>query len=292
MNQSRDDDQRRQFVEELSGIYGEGEKWLYRAAALEVALESEPNNAARQFDAAFAYSQAGREDLALLHYKAALEADSDHRSAINNLGVAYERLGMGMKAVNEYKRATELGESLGKANLGLSFLNAGFRAEAEEILYDAMQDPNAHDSVALHLASIKTKVDQESVLEEAALHSANELREFFRRVGHSLTESTPRPVGGGWTHGSSRYIVRTDELAGIVTIEFGEPKRRVRLTGHRTANAIDVKVERQESRWSAGETVAEYVETGTGMVTIGKSELTALLFENGVLPRIERFIAT
>ena len=148
VNQDRDDDQRRQFVDELSGIYGEGEKWLYRAAALEVALESEPDNAARRFDAAFAYSQAGREDLALLHYHAALAADSDHRSAINNLGVAYERLGMGMKAVNEYKRAADLGESLGKANLGLSFLNAGFRAEAEAILYDAMQDPNAHDSVA------------------------------------------------------------------------------------------------------------------------------------------------
>ena len=106
-------------------------------AALEVALETEPNNAARQFDAAFAYSQAGREDLALMHYKAALEADSDHRPAINNLGVAYERLGLRMKAVTEYKRAADLGESLGKANLGLSFLNAGFRAEGEEILYDA-----------------------------------------------------------------------------------------------------------------------------------------------------------
>ena len=48
-------------------------------------------------------------------------------------------------------------------------------------------------------------------------------------------------------------MVRTDELAGIVTIEFGEPKRRVRLSGHRTNNAVDVKVERQEARWSAGE---------------------------------------
>jgi tetratricopeptide (TPR) repeat protein len=291
VNQSRDDDQRRQLVEELSGIYGDGEKWLYRAAALEVALETEPGNAARRFDAAFAYSQAGREDLALLHYLAALDADSDHRPAINNLGVAYERLGMGMKAVTEYRRAAGLGESLGKANLGLSFLNAGFRAEAEEILYEAMRDPKSHESVALHLASIKTKVDQETLAEEAALHSAGELREFFRRIGHALTEATQRPVGGGWTHGTSRYTVRTDELAGIVTIEFGEPKRRIRLSGHRTNNAIDVRVERQEVRWVGAEQI-EFVETGNGMVTIDKGELNALLFEHGIPPRIERFIAT
>jgi tetratricopeptide (TPR) repeat protein len=291
VNQSRDDDQRRELVEELSGIYGEGEKWLYRAAALEVALETEPDNAARRFDAAFAYSQAGREDLALLHYLAALEADSDHRPSINNLGVAYERLGMGMKAVTEYKRAAELGESLGKANLGLSFLNAGFRAEAEAILHDAMQDPKAHESVSLHLASIRGKVDRESADEEAALHSAGELREFFRRIGHALTEATPRPVGGGWTHGASTYTVRTDELAGIVTIEFGEPKRRIRLSGHRTNNAVDVRVERQEVRWAGTEQI-EFVETGTGMVTIDKGELNALLFEHGVPPRIERFLAS
>jgi Flp pilus assembly protein TadD len=265
------------LVGELAGIYRDSERWLYRAAALEVALEANPNDATSQFDAAYAYSQAGREDLALLHYKAALELDGGHRPAINNLGVAYDRLGMSLRAVTEYKRAADLDESLGKANLALAFLNAGFLDEAATILHAASEDPNAHESVAAHLDVLAARIEQENAVEEAALHSANELREFFRKVGRALTDSNTLAVGGSWRHNATRTPAHIGEHNGMVVIEFGEPKRRTRMSGHRTNNAIDLKVEQQQQ------------SSGTAVATIGATEVSVLLFEDTVPPRIERF---
>ena len=149
----------------LADVYGEHDKHQLRALALQQALEVTPGDAKLRFSAGWAYSNADEELFApavIHHYRAALRFAPDYEAARNNLGVAYKRSDLSILGVEEYRRASEEGNTLAAANLAYLYLNAGFAEEAEAIVTNAAENESPHPNVAKATAAIATaREDQE-----------------------------------------------------------------------------------------------------------------------------------
>jgi len=143
----------------LADVYGEHDKHQLRALALQQALEASPGDAKLRFNAGWAYSNTDEELFApavIHHYLTALRFAPDYEAARNNLGVAYQRSGLSILGVEEYRRANEDGNTLAAANLAYVYLNAGFADEAEAIVTKAAEDESPHPKVAKATAAIAT----------------------------------------------------------------------------------------------------------------------------------------
>ncbi len=91
----------------------------------EKALHHTPLNKEAQFSAAYAYSNAGENGLAVLHYERTLAIKAKQEMATNNIGVSLKALKLPILAVEKYERSIELGWYIKAANLGEIFLEAG-----------------------------------------------------------------------------------------------------------------------------------------------------------------------
>ena len=105
-----------------------------RAIMLEKALVVRPNSARIHFDAGFAYAEAKISPLCISHYTKTLRINPKHASALNNIGVAFADLGANKLAVDYYKLAIAVGETLATANLAYILMDAGAWDEATKIL--------------------------------------------------------------------------------------------------------------------------------------------------------------
>ena len=119
------DDAKAQFYLFLSEHFEKEKDNLRRALALEKALEFNPNNVTWLFSAAYCYSEAGLNLLALNHYKKRDFFESDATTS-NNLGVAYSKLGLLSKSIEYYKKSFESGETLAASNLAYQYIEKGF----------------------------------------------------------------------------------------------------------------------------------------------------------------------
>jgi tetratricopeptide (TPR) repeat protein len=183
----------------------------FEFASLERLLEMEPDDHSKRFELAYAYAEAGMGNMALFHYRL-IPATAREDGVWNNLGAAYESQKLPIKAVNSYKKAEELGNTLAMSNLAYRFLHAGFLDEARKLCEIAVTLPEHHKNVDSALAAIKGALDAENDAEEKLISSAQDCSSFYRRVGTALLANGIADVLGKWKY---------EELELDVSIENG-----------------------------------------------------------------------
>lgn len=153
----------------------------------ECLLQHTPDDVDSRFGLAYEYSQAALEDVALLHY---LRIHHPERSsaAWNNLGVQFEHFNLEASAVDAYRKAEELGETLAMSNLAYKFIKLGFLHEASEICKKAVRLENCDKRVNQAITRLKELPDEESKKQEDVTRNALALSEFFIEFGRALTQ--------------------------------------------------------------------------------------------------------
>ena len=156
-----------------------------------------PDKTESRFSLAYAYSSAGQEDLALLHY---LRIPNDVRvpGTWNNLGVQYEHFDLQNMSVIAYRKAEALDETLAMSNLANKFLRSGFLDEAETVCNRALKIENYNKNIGLALSRIKEIPEEEKKKEEELKKNATPRSEFYKDFGHALTGVLSGPLPGDW----------------------------------------------------------------------------------------------
>lgn len=127
-------------VEALGELYqlfkAGGETYLSFATA-EAALHENPQVGLR-FGLGLDYHRHGLDELGLLHFKFLHERDKTDATALHNLALMFADCKLPITAVQHYKMAIDLGETLSAANLGFMYLDAGIADDAKVMVEKAM----------------------------------------------------------------------------------------------------------------------------------------------------------
>lgn len=205
-----------------------GDKKL-RGIALEKALETRPNDSQIRFDTAYSYSEGEFIQLTLFHYKKLVRFSPNHRSAYNNLGVAYKELEMPINSITAYKKAWEQKETIAAANLAYQYLADGFLDEAKKILADAKSEADIHPNVGSALAAIASNEKSETSKEKKALDEAMEQQRFFLEFAEAYFKkiSISFNVDGTWLIDGTIAEVTQTGTQFAVTWGEGDTRRKI-----------------------------------------------------------------
>lgn len=179
-------------LNEIAEIQGND---IFYVAYLESIVAIRPDDSNLRFKLAYAHSDKGRENLALLHY---LKIPYQSRSAVawNNLGVSHSALNLDALSIEAYRKSEEMGETLAMSNLARKLMGAGFLVEAEELCMRAMAIKEHHKNVDDALYQIKQKKEDEDKEKEKILDSARREHEFYRDFGYAAISSLCQPYEG------------------------------------------------------------------------------------------------
>jgi tetratricopeptide (TPR) repeat protein len=185
INKTTDEEALTELYKDLAQLYKKDDDTWLRALALEKAVEFSPNNTELIFDLAYAYADLKEYDLSILHYLALLRFQPKNDSALNNLGVAYDKINLPIHSVEAYKKSADLNNTLASANLAYRLINAGFSKEALEILDKAKTQENSHPNVGSAIAELASQQESENKkteeLRESALKQQYFLREYAEK---------------------------------------------------------------------------------------------------------------
>lgn len=184
----------------LAEIYDHFGETLFKAIAYQKALEHSPTDDVLMFEAAYTYSNIDSfEDLSILLYKnVILVGASEDSATFNNLGVAYENLGLLFKSISNYKKAYKHGDSLSGANLAKLLIKAGFSDEAESFLNVREVEgfsngsTDIHNSVYATINDLKQKIEDEDEKENRLSKPRSEKYNFFSQFGSALFSANDR----------------------------------------------------------------------------------------------------
>ncbi len=164
---------------------------------IERLLQITPDDTDSRFKLAYGYSQANLEGVALFHYLNIHYPDRGG-GTWNNLGVQFNHFDLVGKAVEAYRRAEELGDTVAMSNLAFNFIKGGFFKEADDICSKAMQVKEYDKRVNQAITSLKELPDEETKKQEEIVSKALPLSEFFRGFGHALLQLEPTDQEGRW----------------------------------------------------------------------------------------------
>lgn len=166
---------------------------------MERLLDLDPTDHDTRFALAYKYSEQGNDDLAAMHYARIPYAE---RSAVawNNLGVAFDRLGLPAKSVNAYRKSEEMGETLAMSNLANKLIGIGFLTEAHKICDEAFKLNEFHKNIGTTFGRIKEVPEEEDKKETVAVDKAKPISDFFKEFGRAIAMPTPKTLAARW-HG-------------------------------------------------------------------------------------------
>jgi tetratricopeptide (TPR) repeat protein len=182
-------------------------------ASFEQALVLLPTNSSLRFHLAYEYYEDGFDTVALSHYETLMSQDPSN-STVNNLAVAYRKLGMPIRGVEYFQRAAIDKSAQAHGNLAHLLIDAGFVAEAVEHLEVGEAIEHTNERIASAVGRIPTLRDTEGTKNKDAAKVGSQLREVFIRLdtrtaseipigsftsqnGHTLVlEPTPDGVAG------------------------------------------------------------------------------------------------
>jgi hypothetical protein len=160
-------------------------------------LQITPDDTDSRFKLAYRYSQANLEGVALFHYLNIHYSDRES-GTWNNLGVQFNHFDLAGKAVEAFRKAEDLGETLAMSNLAFNFITGGFLREAEDICNKAMGIKNCDKRVNQAITRLKELPDEETKKQEEIISKALPLSEFFIKFGHALLQLEPPDQEGRW----------------------------------------------------------------------------------------------
>lgn len=184
----------------LASIYALLDETELRALALEKAVENAPNNTSLLFDVAYAFGEIEKRAMSILHYRAILKFNPKSYGAMNNLGVAYEKLNMSILSVRAYKGASELNHTLASANLAYRYMYAGFADEALEILDKAQQQEDVHPNVSSAVSALSEKEEAETKRRDKITADALQQQQYLRSYANEyfISKSPANSFDGVW----------------------------------------------------------------------------------------------
>ena len=165
-------------------------------AAHERLLELNPADIDSRFSLAYKYSEIGRSDLALLHYSRIPIAERSS-TVWNNMGVAFDRIGLPSKAVEAFRKSESLGDTLAMSNIANKQIEAGFLAEATQTCEAAIKSPDHHKNADASFSRLKGVPEEELTKESTSLENAREISSIYRSVGLAAT-SVPMVPQAQW----------------------------------------------------------------------------------------------
>jgi tetratricopeptide (TPR) repeat protein len=144
-----------------------------------------PSASDARFSLAFKHSGRGNNDMALIHY---LRIPPQERSAAawNNLGVEFNHFRLRAKAVDAFKAAEKMGETLAVANLADSLIFAGFIDEERERCVSAMKAENPHNNVSEALARLQDVPHEEDKTLAGTTQKTRQAVEFYKELGKAI----------------------------------------------------------------------------------------------------------
>lgn len=204
-----------------------------KGALLLRAAQLTPTRKNLHFDAAMSLSDAGMNGLAASQYRAILRSEENNSSALNNLGVAYSRLGMQAEAIDSYRRSWAIGETLAAANLARKYVHAGFLDEAEKILNEARRSETVNDDVGTALVELGRARTTEAETWQKANRLAVQESEFLRQFVEAITRHLLVAEGfsGEWVTHTADPVLISDNTVTNLSIEWGETENKQRMTG-------------------------------------------------------------
>jgi tetratricopeptide (TPR) repeat protein len=226
-------------------------------AAAEYALHDNPLFPLR-FSLALDYRLKDLNELALHHFKFLHDRNPEDSSSLHNLALMYADCKLPITAVERYKKAISMGETLSAANLGYMCLDAGMEKEARELVEQAMKIDKHSTRVEECLAEIVRRSEEEREKEASLFEVANANRTFFVKMGQAFTAAIP-PLAGRWEFpfGEMPITIDSNKISGTVDIKteesglgalFGTPGGKIvrtdrhALTGKLTGAVCEYKL--------------------------------------------------
>ncbi len=177
----------------LSSIYEDMKRPVWALALRERIAELEPDDFTDRFNLAYGHSDGGDEDLALFHYRKIPDRNRT-ATAFNNLGVAYNRFKIKARAVEAFKKAKAMGDTLAMSNLAYSYAGAGFLSEARAECDTAVGIDGYHNNINLALARIHEIDEEEEKRTQEVLSRAVRKGDYLRRFGRAVAGTLPKDV--------------------------------------------------------------------------------------------------
>lgn len=237
----------------LSSFYDISSNWVEKCLALELAVNNNPNNQSYLFEAAFNCSNTDGENnqsllpLSVLHYTDLVRYNGDSSAGFNNLGVAFDSFKLKNKAIEMYRKAHELKETLASSNIANKYLAEGFFQEAKILLNTAKLEDDVHQNVWDSLKKIADEEEREEKEEKRILSEAKLTQMFLRdfatiffsddlnistdysgvwKFNNEIVEMTPQTnpeiVVLSWTDNGDRYKANLKLKNTLAFIEEGE----------------------------------------------------------------------
>ena len=239
-------------------------------ASLEKLLSLDPSDNERRFNLAYRYSNAGRSDMAALHYEK-IPAPVRTSAGWNNLGVAYEGLAFSIRAVDAYLRSAEAGETLATSNIAKRFLDAGFVEEASNLLQDASRKPEHDKLVDTRFAEVKEAREDEGKERDKLLPAGRATSDFYVMYGEARLATSAVTVAGRWktprgiatvVDRETRFAATQEEpLLGLLSLAMARPAglpttadapvRRVEVTGRIVGRTVSAHISASDKPASA-----------------------------------------
>lgn len=209
------------ILQHLYSLSKESENKFAAFSIAELALHKSPEDTSFRFTLAYDYDEADQSHLSLYHYKILCEHDERYSSGFNNLGVASAKCGLVVLAAKRYKRAYELGDTLGASNLGHKYIEAGFSDDAVTLLKNAQTKENCVPEVSSALASVYGKIKEDDLEQDKVLARAEEHRNFLLSFAEGVLSPSLKALDGRWRFPSVEIDLKCvgHELRGVKEIQ-------------------------------------------------------------------------
>lgn len=265
--QTSDESALSELYEGLAHIYELAGELEMKAIALEKLIEIQPNNTQLRFKAAYSYGQEDFDNLALLHYKTMISFKPEDPFALNNIAVAYSRLGMPIFATTFYKESFKQKETLAAANLAYKYMEAGFDEEAAEILAEARKSDKIDPKVGEAISDVEKKRQNESKSEEKAIKKAKEQQKFMLKFAEAyfVKISDSPEIAGAWksTEGNEIEIKQVkDSIEGT----WRKSNTDYKFEGNIVNRGAKITTYKKQYVWSSKE--PEFVKESKGYLHI------------------------
>jgi pyrimidine deaminase RibD-like protein/TPR repeat protein len=236
------------FAEAVSGSSSPVQK----AALLCRAASIHPTSS-NFFSAAYALAEANLHALAAIQYELALASESNNEASLNNLAVAFDKLSLPGMAVQHYRKAAELGNTLAMANLAQQYIAGGFFHEADVEVKRGRTAEEPHENIGAAMVALANAKSEESKRWTEQRKMALSQKSFFDELADALT-STPSPsvVRGSWIVSSS-CTATLDLVGSAAEAAWEESSEKRRFKGEVIGRALLGSLEQWHSYWTRWE---------------------------------------
>ena len=219
-----------------------------RAVALEKVVEYKPGDTSARFDAAFALSEVRLSHLSAMNYDTLLRFHPENASALNNLGVECETLGMPVRSISFYREAVKHNLTLAMANLANRYLKEGLVEDAESLLEKAKQEKELHPNVGRAIAAASDKRTEEESRWETVLNIGVKQQQFLHSFADAyfLGGQATTPFAGDWSLSSGESLIITQDGEKI-SAEWEQDQLKRRLKGTARNRGAKVRIRKWES---------------------------------------------